>query len=247
MGVHTVILDWGITVTSIFLEVCGISLLLDWLLAVQREHRLEPQRQIALRRFFTAIGRNLFIELARINSPNKPLTKEDEIQLAAQGKVTPATNLPLHRYLVRLSDVTQHAVREIERLVDRFGGLFEPEFTNDLFQITEMGHHLIESGLFVKEWALSETDETRLRQVAERVNETFELVRRMLMRQCTLFVVKRLYPLANPNLQGLIRFHLLNFYVGYFPEICDIILRGERLPVKKPEAEVSNPAERRKR
>ena len=228
---HQFFVDWLIVLFSILLEVFGISLLLDWLIDLNRKRRLEPRRQIALRRIFTALGRDLYIPLARNNKTGEPLTEEEDIQLRAKGIVTPSTNLALDRYIVQVVIATQSSLREIESLIDKFGDLFGIEFVNDLFQIGEIGYFIIQDGQFIRYYAKSRDDDVERMKTAEKVNETFDPTRRKLMEACAEFIVKRIYPQSSSDLKGKIRFYLLNFFVAYYPEISDIVLEGQRMRI----------------
>jgi hypothetical protein len=226
-----VVIDWMIVVLSVFLEVFGISLFLEWLIDTRRKRRLEPRRQIALRRILTAVGRDLFIQLARENSIDKRLTEEEDIRLSANGKVTPSTNLPLHNYILQLAGATSAASKAIENLIDIFGEIFEIEFVNNLFQLIENANLIIQSGEFIRYQVIPKEDETEKAKIVETVNESFDPLRLKLMQSCTEFIVKRIYPQSSTSIKNLIQFHLLNFYVGYYPEICDLVLEGKRMKI----------------
>ncbi|MFQ5833144.1 MAG: hypothetical protein ACE5H4_10605 [Candidatus Thorarchaeota archaeon] len=226
-------INWIIIVWSILLEVFGISLVLNWLIESGRERRLEPRHQIALRRLFTAVGRDSFLELARINAVDEQLPEEEQLRLRAKGMVLPATNFPLDKYILQMAARVQLSSKEIENLIDRFGDLFEIEFLNDLFQLGEIAYYIIQDAIFLKSQAHREKDETVLIRVAEKVNETFDLHRLKMMQSCTKFIVERIHPQASTDLQAMIRWHLLNFYVGYYPEICDLVLKGTRMKIGK--------------
>jgi hypothetical protein len=228
---YQILIDWMIVVLSIFLEVFGISLFLDRLIDSGRRRRLEPRRQIALRRLFTALGRDLFIQLARINTIDELLTEEEDQRLGAKGMVTPSTNLPLYKYISQLAATTQLASKEIESLIVRFEDIFEIEFVNDIFQLVEDAYFIVQNGIFIRYHVIPKEDETERIKVAEKLNETFDPQRRKLMQVCTEFIVKRIYPQSSTSLKKKIRWHLLNFYVGYNPEICDLILEGKRMKV----------------
>ncbi|MFW9890052.1 MAG: hypothetical protein ACFFER_17855 [Candidatus Thorarchaeota archaeon] len=230
---NQVMIDWAVLLLSIFLEVFGISLFLDWLIDSGRRRRLEPRKQIALRRFFTTIARDLYIQLARNNKIGEPLTEDEDIRLREKGIVTPSTNLPLDRYILQLASATESASREIESLVDRFGDLFDIEFVNALFQLGEIGYYIVQDGVFIQTYAKSNRSEQERAEVAEKVNETFDLRRQMLMKACTDFIVTRIYPQSSSSLIGKIRFYLLNFFVAYYPEICDQVLEGKRMKIPK--------------
>ncbi|MFW9798542.1 MAG: hypothetical protein ACFFE2_16000 [Candidatus Thorarchaeota archaeon] len=227
------VIDWMIILMSIFLEVFGISLFLDWLINLNRNKRLEPRQQIALRRLFTVLNRDLYISLARNNETETPLTEEEDLQLRAKGIVTPSTNYPLDRYLLHIAITTQSAIRLLGQLVDRFWDLFEIEFVNDLFLIAEIASRIVEDGIFVQNQVKIEKNEAVRIKVAEKVNETFNLFRLQLMRFCTEFIVKRIYPLSSIELKQLIRFHLLNFHVHYNSRLCDLVLDGKRMKPSK--------------
>lgn len=223
--------DWVIMLTGIFLEVFGISLFLDWLIDFGRKRRLEPRRQIALQRLFTAVGRDLFLPLARINTTNAPLTEKEDQRLSAKGMVTPSTNLPMHKYILHVAAATRLGSKGIERLIDRFGDLFGIEFVNDLFQLGDTAYHIVQEGVFIGYHVMPREDEAEKIEIAERVNERVDPLRLKLMTACTDFIVKRIYPQSPTGLKDKIRWHLLNFYVGYNPEICDLVLEGKRMKV----------------
>ena len=228
---YQILVDWTIVVLSILLEVFGISVFLDWLIDVGRKRRLEPRRQIALQRLFTAVGRDLFIPLARINTTDAPLTEKEDQRLGAKGMVTPSTNFQMHKYILHVAAATRLGLKGIERLIDRFGNLFGIEFVNDLFQLGDIAYHIVQEGVFIGYHVMPREDEAEKIEIAERVNERVGPLRLKLMTACTDFIVKRIYPQSSTSLKKKIRWHLLNFYVGYNPEICDLVLEGKRMKV----------------
>ena len=228
---YQILVDWLIVLLSILLEVFGISLFLDWLIGFGRKRRLEPRRQIALRRLFIAISRDLYISLARYNKTGEPLTEEEDLRLRAKGMVTPSSNLPLDRYILQVVNAIQFASKDIMGLIDKFENLFEIEFVNDLFQLEATGHRMVSDGEFMQHRVFSKKDDGERIIIAEKVNETFDPMRQQLMELCTEFVVKRIYPQSSSVLKGLIRFYLLNFFVAYYPEICDLVLNGNRMKI----------------
>ncbi|GAH34822.1 unnamed protein product, partial [marine sediment metagenome] len=159
------------------------------------------------------------------------LSEKEDIRLAADGKVTPSTNLPLYKYIIQLGSVAHRASRTIENLIDIFGDIFEIEFVNNLFQLIENANFITQSGDFIKYHVIPKDDETERDKIAETVNESFDPMRLKLMQSCTEFIVKKIYPQSSISIKKFIQFHLLNFYVGYCPEICDLVLEGKRMKV----------------
>ena len=223
--------DWLIDILIILLEVFGISLLLSWMIESSRKRRSEPRRQVALRRLFIVLGRDLYIQLARNNKTGEPLPEKEDILLRKKGIVTPSTNLQLDKYLLHIAIIVDFAIKNIEQLLDQFGDLFEIEFVNEFFQLGEIGYYLVQDGEIVKYHLTPIKDNTKRIEYAETIFKTFDPLRKQLMKACAILIVNQLYPLSSPSLQGKIRFYLLNFFTAYYPEICDIILKGKRMKI----------------
>ena len=186
-----------------------------------------------MRRLFIVISRDLYISLARNNKTGEPLTEEEDLRLRAKGMVTPSSNLPLDRYILQVVNAIQFASKDINGLIDRFENLFEIEFVNDLFQLETIGHRIVSDGEFIQHRFFSKKDEGERIIIAEKLNEIFDPMRQQLMKLCTKFVVKRIYPQSSSDLKELIRFYLLNFFVAYYPKICDLVLKGKRMKISE--------------
>ncbi|MFW9843000.1 MAG: hypothetical protein ACFFEV_00310 [Candidatus Thorarchaeota archaeon] len=228
-----VLCDWLVNILIVLLEVFGISLLLNWMIESTRKRRSEPRQQIAVRRLFTVLGRDLYIQLARNNKTGEPLPEKEDLLLREKGIVTPSTNLQLDKYLLHIATITHSAIRNIEQLIGQFGDLFEIEFVNELFQLGEIGYYLIQDGGIIKHHIIPIKDDEKRIECAETIFKTFDPLRKQLMKACTIIIVNRLYPLSSPSLQNKIRFYLLNFFTAYYPKICDTILNGKRMKISR--------------